>query len=58
MDADWKLLTEISLEQLRARILMRQVQFGHPVGAARLAEILAGKCRPIEFDYERARLAA
>ena len=55
---DWKRLAEISLEQLRGRILMRNAQFGRPIGEARLNELLAGKCRPVAFDYERARLAA
>ena len=57
-EADWKLLGEISLEQLRARIRMRNAQFGKAIGVKRLAEILAGKCQPLAFDYERAKLAA
>ncbi len=57
-DADWKLMMEISVEQLKGRILMRNAQFGKPVAAARLHELLAGKCKPLPFDYARAKLAA
>jgi hypothetical protein len=56
--SEWKLLAEMSLEQLRGRILMRNAQFGRPIGQARLAELLAGRSKPIAFDYERAKLAA
>ena len=31
---------------------------GKPVAAARLHELLAGKCKPLPFDYARAKLAA
>lgn len=57
-DADWKAMTDMSTEQLRGRIVMRNAQFSGPVGEARLKEMLAGKCRPIPFDYARAKLAA
>jgi len=36
---------------------MRNGQFGHPVGEARIKELLTGHCRPIAFDYERAKIA-
>jgi hypothetical protein len=52
--ADWRTLADISVEQLQHRILMRNAQFGYPVPAARIKELLAGRCRPIEFDYQRA----
>jgi hypothetical protein len=55
---DWRILERLSIEQLRARILMRNSQFGHPLGQTRLAEVLAGSCVPLAFDYEKARLAA
>ena len=55
--SDWRTLTDISLEQLRNRILMRNAQFGRPVPEARIKELLAGRCRPITFDYERAKIA-
>jgi hypothetical protein len=56
--ADWKLLEELSIAQLRLRIVMRNSQFGYPLSEKRLAELLAGKGRPLAFDYDRARLAA
>lgn len=57
-EADWRRLSEMSIEQLRHRIVMRNAQFGHPVPEARLTELLEGRGAPIAFDYERARLAA
>lgn len=57
-EADWKLLFDLSKMQLQGRILMRNAQFGHPVGQARLDEMRAGKCKPLPFDYEKAKLAA
>jgi hypothetical protein len=57
-DEEWKLMTDLSVQQLKGRILMRNAQFGHPVDPARLEEMRAGKCKPIPFDYERAKLAA
>ncbi len=57
-DADWKLLTDLAVLQLKGRILMRNAQFGYPVGQPRLDEMRAGKCKPLPFDYERAKLAA
>ena len=56
-DSDWRTLADISVEQLRRRIVMRNAQFSHPVGEARIKELLAGHCRPIVFDYERAKIA-
>lgn len=52
--ADWSLLTELTVEQLRQRIRMRNAQFGHPVSDARLSELCAGRCAPLSFDYGRA----
>ncbi len=57
-DAQWQLMTDLSVQQLRGRILMRNAQFGYPVGQARLEEMRAARCKPILFDYERAKLAA
>jgi hypothetical protein len=56
--ADWKLLGELVTAQMRARIRMRNAQFGNPLSEARLEEIFAGKVDPLRFDYERAQLAA
>jgi hypothetical protein len=55
---DWRTLERLAIEQLKARILMRNSQFGYPLSKARLAEVLAGGCAPLAFDYEKARLAA
>ena len=52
--SDWRTLADISVEQLQHRILMRNAQFGHPVSEARIKELLAGRCQPVAFDYERA----
>jgi hypothetical protein len=51
---DWAELTEMTMEQLRLRIHMRNAQFSHPLSDARVAEIVAGRIEPIRFDYARA----
>jgi hypothetical protein len=51
---DWDELAELTLEQLRLRIYMRNAEFSHPVSDQRIKEILDGKIEPIEFDYARA----
>ena len=56
--ADWALLTRLTVEQLAARIRMRNAQFGHPLTAARIAEILAGRIEPLAFDFVAAEAAA
>ena len=56
-ESEWRTLADLSVEQLRRRIVMRNAQFSHPVDGARITELLAGRCRPIEFDYERAKIA-
>ena len=55
---DWALLEQMTAEQMRARIRMRNAQFASPVSDDRIAEILAGRVEPIAFDYERAGLRA
>jgi hypothetical protein len=57
-EQDWHRLAEISIEQLKARILMRNSQFSHPLREERLAEIIAGKCEPLAFDYAKAKIRA
>jgi hypothetical protein len=52
--AEWRLLETMSVAQLKARILMRNAQFGHPLTGNRLADALSGRCAPLAFDYERA----
>lgn len=58
--AEWATLKRMALEQLRARIHMRNAQFGMPLAGAALERALAGRCEPIVFDYRKAgsRLAA
>ena len=58
--AEWQTLERMSIEQLRARILMRNAQFGCPLSGAALERALAGGCAPLDFDYAKAgaRLAA
>lgn len=53
---EWRTLEELSVEQLRARIRMRNSQFSHVIGEPRLSALLAGACEPIAFNYEKARL--
>jgi len=56
-EADWALLGEISVEQLKGRIRMRNAQFGGPLAGRALEDALAGRCAPIAFDFARAGLA-
>ena len=51
---DWTLLRDLTTEQMRQRIHMRNAQFGNSLSEARVAEILAGDIEPILFDYELA----
>ena len=55
--ADWRTLEAMSVEQLKARILMRNAQFGHPLAGKRLEDALSGRCGALSFDYERAEEA-
>ncbi len=57
-EAEWRRLADMSIEQLKHRIVMRNAQFSRPVGEVRIKDLLGGHCRPIAFDYERARMAA
>jgi hypothetical protein len=56
--AEWDKLWQLSLDQLKARLRMRNAQFGNVVPESRMQELLAGKARPIQFDYQKAGLAA
>lgn len=56
--AEWDLLGRLSVEQMRLRIPMRNVQFGNPVSDLRVNEIIAGRVAAVRFDYEKAGLAA
>lgn len=57
-DEEWALFRELSLEQLRARLPMRNEQFGYPVPEDRMAELMAGRAEPMPFDWDKAKLAA
>jgi hypothetical protein len=58
VDAEsWTLMERLTVEQMQARVRMRNEQFGYPLKEARIQEIFAGKITPSEFDYARAGLA-
>ena len=52
--SDWQELTEVTCDILQLRLSMRNAQFSHPVSNERMTEILAGKIKPVEFDYAKA----
>ena len=52
---DWYLLERMSIEQLKARIRMRNAQFGFPLSGKRLEDALAGRLPPLAFDFARAQ---
>jgi len=53
-ESDWKELTELTMEQLRLRLFMRNAQFSHPLSDERIQEILDGRIDPIRFDFDKA----
>lgn len=53
-DDQWELMREMTTEQLRHRIHMRNSQFSFPVGRDRIEAIFGGDIEPIAFDYEKA----
>ena len=53
-DSGWEELTELTMEQLRLRLFMRNVQFSHPLPDERIREILDGRIVPMAFDFDRA----
>jgi hypothetical protein len=56
--ADWGLMRELVVEQLKLRIRMRNAQFGLSLAEARVQAIFRGEIEPARFDYARAGLAA
>jgi hypothetical protein len=58
VENDWKLLQRLAIEQLRHRIRMRNAQFSFPLAEERVQAIYRGDIRPLEFDWQRAGLAA
>jgi hypothetical protein len=57
-DKDYTTMADLAIEQMKARIHMRNAQFSHPVKGERLQALLDGKAKPIEFDYAKAKIAA
>jgi hypothetical protein len=57
-ESDWTLLETLLVEQLRQRIRMRNAQFSYPVAEERIQAIYRGDIEPLQFDYQRAALAA
>jgi hypothetical protein len=56
--ADWALLERLTIAQSRARIRMRNAQFGHPLAESRIVVLERGEAAPVTFDYARAGLRA
>jgi hypothetical protein len=54
---EWRTLQAMSVEQLKARIHMRNAQFGYPLQGKRLADALHGRLPSVAFDYAKAGLA-
>jgi len=52
-----RLLEELTAEQMRYRIHMRNAQFSFPVSDKRVDELCNGILEPMEFDYQRAGFA-
>jgi len=57
-DDQWALLRGLAVEQMRARLDMRNAQFGSPVPADEIERLKGGKAQPIQFDWAKAGLAA
>ena len=53
-EADWALLAELTVAQMKCRVRMRNAQFSHPLSEERVREIFAGKIEPLPFDYDTA----
>ncbi len=56
--ADWDRLRNLAVEQMRARLDMRNAQFGNPLPQAEIERLKQGKSKPAVFDYAKAGLAA
>jgi hypothetical protein len=54
-ETDWDTLVEFTNAQMKARIVMRNAQFSHPVGEARMKALLHGDAQPVNFDFATAR---
>jgi hypothetical protein len=51
---EWALLTDLTVEQGRLRIEMRNAQFSYPLAGRGLDDALAGRLPPLAFDFARA----
>jgi hypothetical protein len=56
--ADWNLLRDLAVEQMRARLHMRNAQFGNPLPSAEIERLKQGRLKPVAFNYAKAGLAA
>ena len=52
--ADWELLEQFTVAQMKKRIIMRNAQFSKPVSEDRMQQLLAGQATPIVFDFSYA----
>jgi len=52
--ADYALMTELVVEQLRARVRMRNSEFSYPLSEERVQAIYRGEIEPEPFDFARA----
>ena len=57
-DADWRLMESLVVEQLHARIRMRNGQFSYPLPEERVQQIFRGEIQALPFDWQRAQLVA
>jgi len=53
-DREWADMIDLTCQQLRLRLYMRNAEFSYPVPDSRIKEIIAGKIEPIAFDYAKA----
>lgn len=53
LDSQWLVLTELTVEQMRYRIHMRNAQFSFPLSQQRIEEIFAGGIEPRSFQIPR-----
>ena len=52
--ADYALMTDLVVQQLRARIKMRNAEFSFPLSEERIKEIYNGEIEPEPFDFQKA----
>jgi hypothetical protein len=53
-EKDWDAMLDLTVEQLRMRLWMRNAQFSHPLSEERVNDIIAGRIAPIAFDFAKA----